>query len=101
MTITQRKATVEELVQELQFNVDRNLTVRYRHFVREILDRRTETGVRHQQYSSSKVYMVDGVPHVKQKGKFEAVRGTLTSFKDDDGKVSHFVTDVRLDSDYL
>lgn len=89
-----RPATLDEIVHHLRFAIRYGTRVRYRHFVVEVADRRAKLGVRHKEYDSSKITMIDGVPHVKYHGKLEPIQAT---YREDLG----IIWDVRIKSPYL
>ena len=95
LNITKRTATNDEIINSSRYQHSR---VRFRHFIKEIADCRTETGVRHQRYSSAKPVVIDGIPHVKHQGEMQALRATHVTMNDNG---STFISDLRLDSEYL
>ena len=96
MSITYRPATAMDII-EARSTFTR---VRFRHFVHEIGDHRTETGVRHQQYSSAKMHVIDGVPFVQHQGELVELTAELATLDRDDVDVS-FLYDLRVKSEYL
>lgn len=91
--MSRRPATPEEII-EYYRNLSRP---RFRHFIREIIDHRTETGVRHQHFSSAKIQVIAGKPFVKHQGQLQALRADVLKV----AGCGQFVCDLRLDSDYL
>ena len=87
-----RRATSAEILK--RFHARRSS---YRHFIREVLDRRTEHGVAHRQHTTALVWDVKGVPHIKRRGVLEAL--TATHYTLDTG--AEFLADLRLDSEHL
>lgn len=70
-----RTATNAEIIQHNDFNLKYGWRVQYEHFVRETYNPRAKNGVSHRRYSRSKLYVIDGVPHVKYQGRMEPVVG--------------------------
>lgn len=95
--INVREATPTEILVAKQFNLRWNNRVSFRHFVREVPDYRTENGVRHKQHGSSRLQVIDGVPHVRHHG--HVVPLTATYGELDTG--TQIIFDLRLKSDYL
>ena len=56
-----REATLPELIKALGGRTK----VRFRHFIRECYAPRARNGVKHVEYTTSKVTLIDGVPHVR------------------------------------
>lgn len=92
-----REATLEEIVNNLSYEIKYNRNVRFRHFVKETSRRNAKNGVAHRQYSRSKVDLVEGVPHVMYSGKKTPITGTFCTLEN--GKT--FVTDIRIKSEHL
>ena len=93
MTIQRRQATIKEINEYLVYKT----RPRFRHFVREIYNPRAEHGVSHRQYSSSKIRMIDGLPHVQHLG--DLIEITATHYTLDTGRT--FISDLRVKSEYL
>ena len=93
----QREATPTEILVDQQQRLRYDRPVRFRHFVREIYAPRSKNGVRHKQYSSSRLRVVDGVPYVQHHG--ELVPMTATYVELDNGR--GIIFDFRIKSEYL
>lgn len=70
-----RVATSAEILTSEQLHIKLNMSVQYRHFVREISNPRAKKGVNHRQYSRSLLRDIDGEPYVMYHGKLEKIRG--------------------------
>lgn len=88
-----RKATSQEIFEHFR----NHKNIRFRHFVREIYNPRSKTGVSHREFSRSKLYNIDGAPHVKHHGKFEPI--TATHYTLPSGHT--LIALVKIDNPYL
>ncbi|HSF96239.1 MAG TPA: hypothetical protein VLA52_14535 [Thermohalobaculum sp.] len=97
--IATREATPQEILEDrsIAFNIKRGWKISYRHFVRELYNPRARNGVSHRQHSRSKIYVIDGHPHVRYQGEFAEITGTHVTFPS--GQT--FIGDLRIKSEYL
>src|SRR5690606_4546310 len=97
MAMIFRPATVEEVLTGYGMYLRNNWPVSFRHFAREIAAPRARNGVAHRQHSRSRLYVIDGKPHVKHRGKLAEVTATVAI--QPSGRENVF--DLRLNSEHL
>lgn len=92
-----RKATDAELIAHTNWEVSNKRRLRFRHFVKELYAPNRKNGVRHIEHSKRVAYVKDGQLFVFFQNRDQKLTGTHVTL--DNGKT--FVSDVRLDSEYL
>lgn len=92
-----RKTTDAELIADTSYYVSRNLRLRFRHFIKEMYSPRRRNQVRHVSHSKRVAYVKDGQLFVFFQDQEQKLTGTHVTL--DNGQT--FVSDVRLDSEYL
>jgi hypothetical protein len=95
--LPRRPATAEDIVRLAKFDIERGRSVKFRHFVVEMARRNSENGVAHRQYSRSKLYVLESVPHVKHDGRMQRVTADVVTT----ASGNEMLSDLRLDSPHL
>ena len=93
-----RPATDVEIVDGHAWDIRYDRKVQFRHFLSERYSPRAKNGVSHHEYSRSRLYVVDGVPHVRHHGRLQAVSAYVVPASDGVGSC---MFDLRIRSEYL
>lgn len=92
-----RPATPREIIDDQGYRIRSGLKISYRHFLHERAYGPGKHGVKHVQFTSSKITLKDGLPHVRYMG--DLVELTATHYTTEDG--TQFLSDYRIKSEYL
>ena len=75
-------ATDKDIIDLNKFNIEHGYKVSFRHGIMEMGRVNSKNGVAHRDHSRSKLYIVDGIPHVKRKGQLVKVTATVAIIDD-------------------
>lgn len=92
-----REATVEEILKNRSWYIDRGRQISFRHFTLELPSPHARNGVQHRRHSNSRIHLVEGKPFVRHHGKLEPLTATMILT----GPCAGIVTDYRIKSEHL